>query len=140
MLQPAPCPRPPEEAPPAPVGLPITDYWRQWIAENRLRDCTHETMLKAMTAAGVDGAAAHDAVVAMDRDPVFLAARRHQQLQRKAESVLANQQRLLELAPNYAEVERRGDVSAQEFIERYVIGSRPVVLTNVTRDWPAMQR
>lgn len=80
MLQPAPCPRPPEEAPPAPVGLPITDYWRQWIAENRLRDCTHETMLKAMNAAGVDGAAAHDAVVAMDRDPVFLAARRHQQL------------------------------------------------------------
>jgi len=114
--------------------------WYQWIADNRLRDCTPDSMVATMAAAGLDANEARSAITLMDQSPALLAARKFQQIQRKLESVLANQQKLWELAPHYQQVEKRSGVSRDEFIERYAIGARPVVLTDLARDWPAMQR
>lgn len=114
--------------------------WYQWIADNRLRDCTPESMLATMTAAGLDPDEAGSAITMMERSPAFLAARKFQQIQRKLESMLANQQKLRELTPHYQTVEKRSGVSRDEFLERYAIGCRPVVLTDITRDWPALRR
>lgn len=130
----APRPRP---AVPAP---PLDDDWRQWVAENRLRDCTPDSMLQTMTAAGLDAARSREAIEQVERDPAFLAARKHQQLYRKLASVVENQQKLWELAPGYAQVERRAALSGDEFMQRFVIGSRPLVLTDVAADWPALRR
>lgn len=130
-------PRPLE---PVKVYRPLDAGWRQWIAENRLRQCTPESMLVTMTDAGLDPVECEYEIRAMESDPVFLAARKFQQLQTKLESVVANQQKLLELDPRYGQVEKRGNVPLDEFFERYVVGSRPLVLTDVARDWPAMQR
>jgi hypothetical protein len=48
--------------------------------------------------------------------------------------------RLLE-SPTLAQlVERRESVSQQEFFERYYGGNRPVILKDVTRGWPALER
>lgn len=114
--------------------------WQQWIAENRLRNCTPESMLVTMTHAGLDAAESAAAIRRMEQDPAFLAARKMQQLHRKLESVLANQQKLWELAPEYFSVEKRPHITRSEFIERHVRGSRPLVLTEVASDWPAMKR
>ena len=119
---------------------PLNTGWLQWIAENRLRQCTPESMLVTMIEAGLDPAECEPAIRAMESDPAFLAARKFQQLQTKLESVMANQQKLLELNPRYRQVEKRGDVPLDEFVEKYVVGSRPLVLTDVARDWPAMRR
>ncbi len=116
------------------------DGWRQWIAENLLRGCTVESMLATMGASGLDPAKCAEAIQQTQRHPAYLAAQRWQQIQRKYESVLANQQRLWELASDYAVVERRASVARDEFIERYVRGCRPLVLTEVARDWPALTR
>lgn len=124
----------------ATAAKPLDAGWLQWIADNRLRDCTLESMLDTMVSAGLNEVEARRAIEAMEHSPAFLAARKFQQLQRKLESVLANQQRLWELAPQYSHVEKRSGVSRTEFIEHYAIGSRPLVLTDVSRDWPAMQR
>jgi ribosomal protein L16 Arg81 hydroxylase len=131
---------PPAPRPEALEPVAISNSWYQWIAENRLRDCTPESMLQTMIQAGLDPAESELAITEMDTDPVFLAARKHQQLQRKLESVLANQQKLWESAPNYLQVEKRANVSRDEFLERYVRGSRPLVLTDIAADWPAMAR
>jgi hypothetical protein len=126
---------------PRPLAFrPLDDGWRQWIAENRLRDCTPESMLVTMTGAGLDPVECSAALAAMEHNPVFLAARRHQQLLRKLESVVANQQKLWQTAPGYTTVEKRAGVSRDEFVTRYVHGSRPLVLTDVAADWPAMRR
>jgi hypothetical protein len=119
---------------------PVDREWQQWIAENRLRNCTPESMLGTMVANGLDRELSAGAIAAMEQDPAFLAARKHQQLQRKLESVLDNLQRLWASDPGYERVEKRGDVSLDEFVARYVRGCRPVVLTDLARDWPAMQR
>jgi len=97
-------------------------------------------MIAAMVAAGLNAHESRAAVTEIEHNPVFLAARRHQELLRKLESVMVNQQRLWESAPAYAAVEKRGAIADAEFIERYVRGSRPVVLTHLTADWPAMRR
>lgn len=131
---------PPAPRPHASTAVAIDDGWRQWIAENRLRNCTPESMLGTMTAAGIDPQASAAAIAQMERDPVFLAARRLQQLQRKQESVLDNLQRLWASAPGYAVVDKREEPAREEFIERYVRGCRPLVITDLARDWPAMQR
>jgi hypothetical protein len=121
------------------VARPIDDGWLQWIAEQRLRDCAPDAMARTMTAAGCDAGQSANAIAVIENDPVFKAARRHQQLLRKLESVAANLQRLWELAPAYAQVEKRPVPSLDEFMTRYVTGCRPVVFTDAARDWPAMK-
>jgi hypothetical protein len=141
-----PAPRPGDTTAAAPAtsastpATPIDAGWRQWIAENRLRGCTPESMLQTMTAAGIDPAQSRQAIPLMEQEPAFLAARRIQQLQRKLESVLGNLQKMWALDPDYDRVEKRSHVPPDEFVRRYVVGCRPVVLTGLTHDWPAMQR
>lgn len=131
-------PKAPRPLSPAPAT--VDTGWQQWIAENRLRNCTPESMLATMTGAGQDAQASAAAIAQMDSDPAFLAARRFQQLQRKQESVLENLQRLWASAPGYATVEKRPEPTLDEFVERYVRGCRPLVITGLAQDWPAMSR
>ena len=126
--------------PGAAAGQPVDAGWRQWIAENRLRHCTPESMVLTMAGAGLDVIAAARAIHEMEQDPGYLAALKMRELRDKLASVMANLQRLWELDPLYDHVEKRSRVGREEFIERYVRGCRPVVLTDVTHDWPAMQR
>lgn len=134
---------PPILPPPLPrpaALLELTPDWLQWVADNRLWGCAPDSMLATMVAAGLDAATSAAAVAQIEQDPVFLAARRHQQMLRKLESVVANQQKLWESDPGYGVVEKRRGVSRDEFVERYVWGCRPVVLQDVAEDWPALRR
>jgi Cupin-like domain len=114
--------------------------WVQWIAEQRLRDCAPESMAQTMITAGCDAEESRQAIAAIEADPVFKAARRHQQLQRKLESVAANVQRMWELSPRWSTVEKRPTPDADELVDRYIAGCRPVVFTDAARDWPALAR
>jgi hypothetical protein len=108
----------------SPPSTILADNWLQWMAENRLRGCTPESMADTMVAAGLDRTLCTQAIASLESDPIYKAALRHQQLLRKLESVVANQQKLWEMRPGY------GDIC----------GSRPLVLTDAARDWPAMSR
>ena len=137
----------PAEIPPAPrpeaatvTRRPLDAGWQQWIAENRLRDRTPESMLATMTRDGLDSDESERAIRAMESNPAYLAARKFQQLQKKLESVVEDQQKLKQLDPHYTRVEKRAHVPRAEFLERYVRGSRPLVLTGVARHWPATKR
>ena len=119
---------------------PTDPDWQQWIAENLLRGCSQEGMLETMIRAGLDARAAQSAILAMKTQPVFQAALRHQRVQKKYESVLANLQRLWSSDVRYKTIERRTSVETEEFLERYVRGCRPVVLTGIAADWPALKK
>ena len=132
-----PAPRPREDAPR--VSLAIDSSWKRWIAEQRLRGCTVDSMLQIMEGAGISRIDAECAIVALDDDPSFAVAQRFQQRYRKLESVAYNLQRLWASDPQYHVVEKRADLPDEEFVARYVRGCRPEVLTGHTRDWPAMR-
>lgn len=124
---------------PAPASTLPPD-WIQWIAEQRLRQCTPESMIDTMVNGGFARDIAQQAVTNITHDPCYHAAERFIQLTRKLESVMANLQRLRELSPQYSTVEKRCQIPHDEFVERYCIGNRPVVLTDLASDWPARQR
>jgi hypothetical protein len=142
-MPPAP-PRPPgiqaEKASTAPAGASLTPEWLRWVTEQLLRGCTPESVLATMTAAGIDAQASAELIEAVPGNAVFIAAEGRAQQLRKLESTLANLQLLWEIDPMYGIVEKRVAVGEDEFIERYVRGCRPLVLTGHTRDWPAMRR
>jgi hypothetical protein len=129
---------PPRPRPAALLGL--APDWLQWVAENRLWDCDPAAMLDTMVTAGQDAAGSAAAIAQIEADPVFIAARRHQQMLRKLESVCANLHRASLSTTQGHQIERRHGVSRDEMLERYVLGGRPVVLTDVAQDWPAMRR
>jgi hypothetical protein len=119
---------------------PLSPDWKQWVAENRLRNCTPQSMIATMVGAGIDPQRAEHAIATIHEDPCYRAAERFLQINRKYASVMANLQKLKEMAPDYQTIEKRAYVSREEFIQRYCIGNRPVVLTGLAADWPALQQ
>jgi hypothetical protein len=133
------CPRPGEPSA-IPQRRPVDAGWLQWIAENKLRRCSPESMADTMVGSGIDRLDAEVAIRAMDADPGYQAGLKMRQLRDKLASVMGNLQKLWESDPLYTHVEKRSRLSCDEFITRYVRGCRPVVLTDIASDWPAMQR
>ncbi|MEO5736771.1 MAG: cupin-like domain-containing protein, partial [Variovorax sp.] len=92
-----------------------------------------------MQSAGLARGDAERAIAALDDDPAYAVALSLQQRLRKLDAVALNLQRLWASDPQYLAVEKRANLSDEEFAARYVRGCRPVVLTGHTRDWPAMR-
>jgi len=44
------------------------------------------------------------------------------------------------LSPQYSEIERRADLSSDEFLDRYYAANRPVILTGEMSSWPALAK
>ena len=74
--------------------------WWQWLAENRLLGASHENLLDTLVTHGFERQLGEQALAGLDAHPFILAARNHQKLQRKLESVVANLQRLQSSAPS----------------------------------------
>jgi hypothetical protein len=132
-----PAPRPRTDS--TPLSRAIDASWQRWIVEQRLRGCTVESMLKVIEGAGHARVDAERAIAALDNDPAYAVAQAVQQRHSKLEAVALNLQRLWASDPEYRTVDKRADLSEEEFAARYVRGCRPVVLTGHTRDWPAMR-
>lgn len=118
----------------------VGDWWTEWIADNRLRDCPPDTLVETMVRQGVAPALARAAVAGIEQDPCFRSARKQFQLRRKLESVMANLAGLHAGQTTGMTIERRSGVAPAEFVDRYYFGSRPVILTDIAEDWPALTR
>src|SRR3954447_21800870 len=94
--------------------------WLEWIAENKLRRCSPDSMIGAMVERGIDPRDARAAVELVERDPCYRAALKMRQLRDKLASVTANLQKVWEGDPTYAAVEKRAQVPADEFAARYL--------------------
>lgn len=75
----------------------------------------------------------------IEAEPALGAGERIAQRLKKLESVLALQQALSELSFGSQVVERRSHVSPEEFRERYYCANRPVVLTGLFDQSPALR-
>ena len=119
---------------------PLDDTWTQWIVDNALRRASPESMIATVTEAGIDPAQASGFMAGLARNPMYRAAEKMRDRHERFARAMHHVQALRESAPDYDHVEKRSRVSRDEFFERYVRGCRPVVLTDLARDWPAMQR
>jgi hypothetical protein len=119
---------------------PLDDTWSQWIVDNALRRVPPADMLATVAQAGIDPAQASGFLAGLPRNPMFRAAEKLRDRHDRFARAMQHVQALRESAPDYGHVEKRSRVSRDEFFERYVRGCRPVVLTDLARDWPALQR
>lgn len=58
----------------------------------------------------------------------------------KRDWLLETLERQRDLAPRLVQIERRGGLRADEFLERYYAANRPVILTGEMDGWPALRR
>ncbi|MDH5258232.1 MAG: cupin-like domain-containing protein [Gammaproteobacteria bacterium] len=114
--------------------------WRLWVAENALRKCDKVSMAQTMIQAGVDESVAKAGIDAVMSDPIFEAALKHQQITFKYASVMENYHQLLLQNPDYDQIDRRKQLSKSEFLEKYYLGNKPVVITDFAKNWPALSR
>ena len=119
---------------------PLTNDWCHWIVENTLRRLPHDQLMARLKSEGIDPGQAAGFIAALPHNPVFLAAEKMRDRHERWERAITHVQSLRESAADYTHVEKRSRVSREEFIERYVRGCRPLVITDMARDWPAMKR
>jgi cupin-like protein len=117
----------------------LSPEWLDWVAENLARGVARGRVEAALRRAGVSRARAAKAVRAAARNPVVAEAHRlcrtHGQLLSLMDTRSAQFRRL---GPK--RLEKRAGLTPREFIDEYYLAHRPVVLTDLTRGWPALER
>jgi hypothetical protein len=125
----------------SPVDYSLSDEWKVWIAENKILGLDDHRLVEILVEGGIDEQVAADEVAAITAHPVFQVAWRMAQKNRKLESLLNVYSDLARLRPSarFKTIERRSNVSRDEFLERYYAANRPVVLLNLMNDWKALR-
>jgi hypothetical protein len=118
----------------------VDDASRRWIAENLMVGVPPEGVLEAMKSAGFAPYEAIQEINAALQSPYFLAAERLNNRLRKRDWVLAIYRKLTRLHPQSGEIPRRHKLSRDEFLSDYYSANRPVIITGMMEDWPALRR
>ncbi|WP_165252225.1 cupin-like domain-containing protein [Paludisphaera soli] len=131
-----------QAAAPAPgrEGVPFDDEWRRWLAENLMLDQPPDGILRAMIAAGIPAAVAARELDEARRSPYVRGAALLRERLKKREWLLAAYRKVNRLLPRSSEVERRHKLSRGEFLAEYYSTNRPVIITEMMDDWPAMTK
>ncbi len=118
----------------------VDDPCRRWIAENLMVGASAQSILNTMTADGFSPQEATYEINIARQSPYLLAAERLTNRLRKRDWILANYRKLNRMHPKAAEVERRHKLSRDEFLTEYYSPNRPVIITGMMDDWPAMRK
>lgn len=119
---------------------PVDDPCRRWIAENLMVGATPQSVFEAMTAGGFSQQDSALEINQALQSPYLQAAERLTSRLRKRDWLLANYRKLNRLHPKSGEIERRHRISRDEFLVEYYCANRPVVITGMMDDWPAMRK
>jgi hypothetical protein len=122
----------------------INDDWRRWIAENLSLDIDPNGIYQALVANGVaESEAAREMNLAL-ASPYLLGARQASQRiknrLKKHDWVLDIHRILNRQTPHSDIIERRHRLSREEFYQRYYLLNKPVIITGMLEDWPALAK
>jgi hypothetical protein len=120
--------------------LKIDDDWRRWIVENLLLDIRRENLLHTMIAKGIARQEANREIDLALNSPYMKGVNHLRDRLKKRDWLLATYRKLNRMRPKSAEIERRHQLSHEEFFTDYYIANRPVIITGMIDDWPALQK
>jgi LPS sulfotransferase NodH len=118
----------------------IPNAWKQWIAHSKLLKTNDDTVVEVLTNNGYDRTSVIAEVRTAADDPYLLGAARTQRRLNKAVSLLNAQGQLARLDSRATVVERRSNLSRDEFRDQYYAGNRPVIIQNLMADWAAVTK
>ncbi|MFI5455775.1 MAG: DUF6065 family protein [Isosphaerales bacterium] len=118
----------------------VDDEWRRWIAENLTIGQTPESILEAMESNGfAQDESVQEINLAID-SPYFQGSELLHNRLEKRDWLLAVYRKCNRLHPSSAEIEHRHRLSRDEFLREYYSTNRPVIITGMMDDWPAMRK
>jgi LPS sulfotransferase NodH len=117
----------------------ISDEWKQWVMQSKLLGSSDETIVEVLTSNGYTRDAAVSETGKAASDPVLLAGARVRQHLRKAVSLLNIQGELAALDARAGVIERRSNLSRDEFRDRYYAANRPVIMQGLLTRWRALR-
>jgi ribosomal protein L16 Arg81 hydroxylase len=119
-------------------NIPITHEWRRWIAESKLLNVEDQRIIEILIRNGIEERLAVEEVSAITSHPYFQAGNWQAQKLRKLESILNVYNNLAALSSRSDTIERRSNLTRQEFLEEYYAANRPVILIDAMRTWKAL--
>jgi Family of unknown function (DUF6065)/Cupin-like domain len=118
----------------------VDDEWRRWIAENLLLALPPESILDAMVKSGFDPQDSTREINKAIESPYLKGAELLHNRLKKRDWLVTVYRKSNRLHPSSAGLERRHKLSRDEFLREYYSTNRPVIITGMMDDWPAMQK
>src|SRR5471030_1307404 len=116
---------------------PVPHEWRRWAAESWLREVSKEEIAQLLHEHGFT--TEHE-LAAIAAHPYVEAGEWIAQRLRKLESILDVYSQLASLAADPTTVDRRRDLTREEFLVQYYSRNRPVIIDGLLDHWPALTR
>ncbi|KPC54494.1 Cupin superfamily protein [Amantichitinum ursilacus] len=118
--------------------MQVDHEWRRWLAENLILGSNPAELVGIMIHAGVDPETARAEIDQALASPYLAGAQRLKNRLAKREWILNSQRQLNRQRP--AEIPRRHQLSTDEFFNDFYTTGRPVIITGMMDNWPAMQK
>jgi LPS sulfotransferase NodH len=116
--------------------IPIA--WKQWIFQSKVRNSSDDVIVEVLTSNGYSRTAALAEVRKAAADRYLVGAVRSQRRLNRGVAILNAQGQLARLSSQARIIERRSNLSRDEFRDRYYAANRPVIIQNLMNDWRAM--
>lgn len=116
----------------------LSDEWRSWIVENIVRGASREEIVNALVEADISPNLATKEVDAILTSPALPGCKSLHSKVERVELAFELFRTMAKLSANPGKIERRDNIGASEFYDRYYSVMRPVVFTGMLRDWPAL--
>ncbi|MCA9798780.1 MAG: cupin-like domain-containing protein [Cyanobacteria bacterium HKST-UBA04] len=119
----------------------MSDDVKQWVCTCLLNEVPPQEIARLVqTSYGIEPGTTMAFIQGTQASPMFAAAQQVQTEMNKRDWLLANLRKAHALHRSYHKIERVGDISPDDFFTDFYSANRPCVLTNVTKQWPAMQK
>ncbi len=118
----------------------VDDEWRRWVAENLHLGADPEDVQSRMISAGIPAQAAQDTVKDALASPYFRGADLLRARLSKRDWLLESLSKLNRMHPEAYQVPRRHRLSRDTFLRDHYSQNRPVIITGMMDDWPAMTK
>jgi len=120
--------------------MQIDDEWRRWIAENMLLGSTSEQIFATLIERGFDEESAALEISQAVNSPYLRGAMRLVNRFVKREWLLAIYRKLDTLRSEHGVIPRKHKLNREEFFRDYYCLNRPVIITGMLDDWPALKK
>lgn len=118
----------------------VDDNHRRWIAENLLLESPPERIHEAMIQLGLDGEEAAAEINLALQSPYLMGADRLRNRLKKRNWLLATYRKIQRLHPEAQAIPRKHRLSRDQFLAEHYSTNRPVIITGMMDDWPALRK
>jgi ribosomal protein L16 Arg81 hydroxylase len=121
-------------------SISFPQEWRRWIIENKMQNLGDDKIVAVLISNGLNERQAHEEIERIDqREPIYEAGFRYAQKFKKLVSIMNVMHTTASLSAGHGVVQRKENVSREEFLESHYAASKPVILADVMENWRAVK-